>query len=35
MGKDHTLFAMTDGTVKFTRKRDNKSYISIEPAENQ
>ena len=35
IGKDHTLFAMTDGTVKFTRKRDNKSYVSIEPAENQ
>ncbi|MDF1574484.1 MAG: 50S ribosomal protein L27 [Bacteroidales bacterium] len=35
IGKDHTLFAMTDGMVKFTRKRDNKSYVSIEPLENQ
>ena len=35
MGKDHTLFAMTDGMVKFTKKRDNKSYVSIEPVENQ
>jgi len=35
IGKDHTLFAMTDGMVKFTKKRDNKSYVSIEPAENQ
>ena len=35
MGKDHTLFAITDGMVKFTKKRDNKSYVSIEPAENQ
>jgi large subunit ribosomal protein L27 len=35
MGKDHTLFAMTDGRVKFTKKRDNKSYVSIEPVENQ
>ena len=34
MGKDHTLFAMTDGMVKFTKKRDNKSYVSIEPVEN-
>jgi large subunit ribosomal protein L27 len=34
IGKDHTLFAMIDGTVKFTKKRDNKSYVSIEPAEN-
>ena len=35
MGKDHTLFAMTDGMLKFTKKRDNKSYVSIEPVENQ
>jgi len=35
MGKDHTLFAMSDGMVKFTKKRDNKSYVSIEPVENQ
>ena len=30
MGKDHTLFALIDGTVKFTKKRNNKSYVSIE-----
>ena len=35
MGKDHTLFAMIDGKVKFTKKRGNKSYVSIEPVENQ
>ena len=34
IGKDHTLFAKIDGTVKFTKKRDNKSYVSIEPVEN-
>ena len=34
MGKDHTLFAKIDGTVKFVKKRDNKSYVSIEPVEN-
>ena len=34
IGKDHTLFAMIDGKVKFTKKRDNKSYVSIEPVEN-
>jgi len=34
VGKDHTLFALIDGTVKFQRKRDNKSYVSIEPMEN-
>jgi large subunit ribosomal protein L27 len=35
MGKDHTLFATTDGTVKFLKKRDNKSYVSVEPAEDK
>tara|TARA_B100002052_G_scaffold43020_1_gene35495 strand:- start:103588 stop:103839 length:252 start_codon:yes stop_codon:yes gene_type:complete len=30
MGKDHTLFALIDGKVKFTKKRNNKSYISVE-----
>ncbi len=33
MGKDHTLHAQTDGIVKFQKKRDNKSYVSIEPFE--
>ena len=31
LGKDHTLFALTDGEVEFKRKRDNKSYVSIKP----
>lgn len=35
MGKDHTLFAMIDGKVKYTKKQGNKSYVSIEPVENQ
>ena len=30
MGKDHTLFALTDGVVKFTKKRNNRSYVSVE-----
>ncbi len=33
MGKDHTLHAQIDGIVKFQKKRDNKSYVSIEPFE--
>ncbi len=33
MGKDHTLHAQVDGIVKFTKKRNNKSYVSIEPIE--
>ena len=31
MGKDHTLFALTDGTVKFQKKSNNKSFVSVEP----
>ena len=34
MGKDHTLFALIDGTVKFQKKRNNKSFVSIVPFEN-
>ena len=33
MGKDHTLFALTDGKVKFTKKRNNRSYVSVTPFE--
>ncbi|MBQ7210128.1 MAG: 50S ribosomal protein L27 [Paludibacteraceae bacterium] len=33
MGKDHTLFALTDGIVTFHRKQNNKSYVSIQPVE--
>lgn len=29
MGKDHTLFALVDGTVQFRKKKDNKSYVSV------
>lgn len=31
MGSDHTLYALTDGIVTFTRKRDDKSFVSIQP----
>tara|TARA_B100000941_G_scaffold5290_1_gene3397 strand:+ start:79 stop:336 length:258 start_codon:yes stop_codon:yes gene_type:complete len=30
IGKDHTLFALVDGKVKFTKKKNNKSYVSVE-----
>lgn len=33
MGKDHTIYALIDGTVDFTKKRNNRSYISILPME--
>jgi len=29
MGKDHTLFALKEGVVKFKKKRDNKSFVSV------
>ncbi len=31
IGKDHTLYAQIDGKVVFQKKRDNKSYVSVEP----
>lgn len=31
VGRDHTLFALTDGQVVFRKTRDNKSYVHIEP----
>ena len=31
IGRDHTLFALVDGTVIFRKKQDNKSYVSILP----
>ncbi len=33
IGKDHTLFALVDGTVVFKKKKDNKSYVSVAPLE--
>ena len=30
MGKDHTLFSLVDGKVVFTRKKDNKTFVSVE-----
>ncbi|HOG25129.1 MAG TPA: 50S ribosomal protein L27 [Bacteroidales bacterium] len=33
IGKDHTLYALKDGVVVFRKKANNKSYISIQPAD--
>lgn len=30
MGRDHTLFALIDGKVVFTKKQGNRSFVSIE-----
>ena len=35
MGKDHTLFALIEGTVLFRKGKDNKSYVSIVPFEGE
>ncbi len=31
LGKDHTLYALIDGTVVFRKKRNDRSYVSILP----
>jgi large subunit ribosomal protein L27 len=31
MGKDHTLFALVDGTVEFRKRKDNRSFVSVVP----
>ena len=31
MGKDHTLHALVDGKVVFTKKANNRSFVSVEP----
>ena len=31
MGRDHTLFALIDGTVEFQRFKKNKTKINIQP----
>ena len=33
MGRDHTLFALTDGIVEFKKVRNNKSFVNILPFE--
>lgn len=34
IGKDHTLFALTDGTVAFKKKKNNKSFVSVIPSDS-
>ncbi|MEJ1241142.1 50S ribosomal protein L27 [Chryseolinea sp. T2] len=31
IGKDHTLFALTNGVVVFKKKKEGKSFVSVEP----
>ena len=31
MGKDHTLFALTEGRVTFAKKKLNRTFVSVAP----
>jgi large subunit ribosomal protein L27 len=31
IGKDHTLFALSDGQVKFYRKAQGRTFVAVEP----
>ena len=33
IGKDHTIYALVDGTVIFKKKRDDRSYVSVIPSQ--
>jgi large subunit ribosomal protein L27 len=33
MGVDHTLFALVDGTVAFKTRANDKTFVSVTPAE--
>ena len=33
IGKDHTIYALTDGLVEFRKKKDNRSFVSVVPFE--
>ena len=35
MGKDHTLFALVDGTVEFKKGRKDRSYVSVIPVQEK
>ncbi len=34
IGKDHTLFALVDGTVEFKKRLKDRSWVSVIPSEN-
>jgi large subunit ribosomal protein L27 len=35
IGKDHTLFALTDGIVTFKKGRKDRSFVSVLPAKSE
>jgi large subunit ribosomal protein L27 len=34
LGKDHTLYALSDGQVEFRKRKNNKTYVSVKPVSN-
>ncbi len=34
IGKDHTIFALVDGNILFTKKKDDRTYVSVVPSAN-
>ncbi|MEM1318410.1 MAG: 50S ribosomal protein L27 [Pseudomonadota bacterium] len=34
MGKDHTIFALVEGTVSFAQKANKRTYISVAPMQD-
>jgi large subunit ribosomal protein L27 len=34
LGKDHTLYALIDGEVEFTKRKNDKTFVSVKPASN-
>jgi large subunit ribosomal protein L27 len=35
MGRDHTLFAMATGAVRFITKRNDRTYVNVAPAASE
>lgn len=33
IGRDHTLHALVEGTIVFTKKKSNRTFVSVQPAE--
>ena len=31
IGRDHTLYALTNGTIVFRKRKDNRSFVSVQP----
>jgi large subunit ribosomal protein L27 len=35
IGKDDTLYALKDGVIEFRKKKNNRSFVSVVPFENE